>query len=360
MRLSGRRTAAAVAATASLMLAGAASASSPQRSPRPAPSEVATPGAAAAGGVAAGGVEPWNPRRPADYAAMRAAGLTWLRTDLDWRFIEAQRGRWDWPLYDPVVRDAAAAGLHTLGILHTVPAWANGGAGDHAPPADPGLLTAYCYRTVRHYLPRGVSAYEIGNEVNLPAAGRPRPDATAYTRRFLLPCVEGVRRAAAETGRGVTVVLGSLVPRGGRNAPARFLGDVYASGGRGAFDAVALHPYTGTDAPSVSDKLTAVPDALHRVMVSHGDGGLRIWATEFGYPTRGRHSVSEQQESDFVAPALTSWYAHPYAGPLFWYCARDSGTSGRDREEHFGLLRADGSPKPAYHAVRAWFRPAGG
>lgn len=320
----------------------------------------ATPGPAPpVGGFAAGGVEPWNPRRAADYAAMRAAGLTWLRTDLDWRFIEARRGHWDWPLYDPVVGDAAAAGLHTLGILHTVPAWANGGAGDHAPPADPAPLTDFCYRTARHYLPWGVTAYEIGNEVNLPASGRPHPDGAAYARQILLPCVAGVRRAAAETGITATVVLGSLVPTDDEDAaPERFLADVYAAGGGGHFDAAALHPYTGADPPATSDKLTAVPDRLHRVMSAHGDGELLIWATEFGYPTGGGHAVSEAEQRDYVAPALTAWYAHPYAGPLFWYAARDSGPSRLDREENFGLLRRDGLPKPAYGAVAAWFATA--
>lgn len=309
------------------------------------------------GGIAAGGVEPWNGRRPADYAAMRAAGLTWLRTDLDWRFLEPRRGEWHWSLYDPVVRDAKAAGLHSLGILHTVPAWANDGAGDHAPPADPALLTEYCYRTAEHYLPLGVTAYEIGNEVNLPGAGRPRPDGAGYTRRVLLPCVAGVRRAAERTGIRATVLLGSLVPTDqDRAVPETFLTDVYAAGGRGHFDAVALHPYTGADSPRVSDKLTAGPVRLHRVMKAHGDGRMLIWATEFGYPTAGGNAVSEKQQGDFVAPALDAWFAHRYAGPLFWYSARDSGTGRRDREEHFGLLRRDGTRKPGYYAVARWFR----
>jgi polysaccharide biosynthesis protein PslG len=302
-------------------------------------------------------VEPWNPRRGADYAAMRTAGLTWLRTDLDWRFIEARRGGWDWTVYDPVVRDAAAAGLTTLGILHTVPAWANGAAGDYAPASDPASLTEYCDRTAGHYLRLGVTAYEIGNEINLPAPGRPRPDGVAYTKLTLLPCVDGVRRAAARTGVRATVILGSLVPTDrDRAVPVTFLTDVYAAGGRGHFDAVALHPYTGSDPPGVSDKLTAVPNRLYQVMAAHGDSRQQIWATEFGYPTGGGNAVSEARQRDFVPAALNLWFAHPYAGPLFWYSARDSGTSRSDREEHFGLLRRDGTPKPAYYAVAAWFR----
>jgi len=307
------------------------------------------------GGVAAGGVEPWNARRPADYAAMRAAGLTWLRTDLDWRFLEPRRGEWAWPVYDPVAGDAKAAGLRTLGILHTVPAWANDGAGDHAPPGDPGLLTEYCFRAAEHYLPLGVTAYEIGNEVNLPAPGRPRPDGAAYARQVLLPCAAGVRRAVARTGIAATVILGSLVPTTGRAAPTAFLSDVYAAGGRGRFDAVALHPYTGADPPRTGDNLTSEPATVHRVMTAHGDGAMRIWVTEFGYPTAGGNAVSEARQGDYVKPAMDTWFAHPFAGPLFWYSARDSGTGQVEREEHFGLLRSDGTRKPAYFAVARWF-----
>jgi hypothetical protein len=47
------------------------------------------------------------------------------------------------------------------------------------------------------------------------------------------------------------------------------------------------------------------------------------------------------------------WYSKPYAGPLFWYSGRDTGTSTSDREEHFGFLRFDGSKKPAYAAMSA-------
>jgi polysaccharide biosynthesis protein PslG len=310
----------------------------------------------AAGGFAAGGAEPWNSRRATNYAAMRAAGLTWMRTDFDWRQLESVRGRWDLPLYAPVVADAAGAGLRTLAVLHTVPAWANGGAGDHAPPADPARLTDFCYRTVRHYLPLGVTTYEIGNEVNLPASGRPEPDGTAYTKKFLRPCVAGVRRAAAEAKVRATVLLGSLVPTDdGDNAPEKFLADVYAAGGAGSFDATALHPYTGKDAPTRSDKLTRVPDRMYRVMKANGDGRSLIWATEFGYPTAGGDSVSEADQRRFVAPALKAWYRHSFTGPLFWYCPRDTGQDRSEREDHFGLMRFDGSRKPAYDAVAAWY-----
>jgi hypothetical protein len=38
------------------------------------------------------------------------------------------------------------------------------------------------------------------------------------------------------------------------------------------------------------------------------------------------------------------------------YQLRDRGTESPDREEQFGLLREDGSPKPAYGAMRERMR----
>jgi hypothetical protein len=309
-----------------------------------------------AGGIALGGSEASNARRPADYRAMRQANATWVRSDLDWRWLEETPGRWNWDLYDPVIADANAAGLNFLAILHMVPGWANGGAGEYAPPSDLSLLTEYCYQASRHYIPLGVTNYEIGNEVNLPHPGWSRPTGAAYTGSFLVPCVTGVRRAAGELNATVNIVLGSLVPTDqGAATPATFLADVYANGGQEYFDTASLHPYTGRRHPTGSNHLTGYPRRLHDLMTSHGDGAKEIWATEFGYPTGGSDSVSEHQQADYADAAIDAWYANSFAGPLFWYSARDRGSDRHDREDHFGLLRNDGSRKPAYTVLATRF-----
>jgi hypothetical protein len=99
--------------------------------------------------------------------------------------------------------------------------------------------------------------------------------------------------------------------------------------------------------------MTSDPRRLHEVMAANSDGALDIWATEFGYPTGGPRAVSEQRQAAYVKPALDIWYGRSFAGPLLWYSGRDTGTSTGDREEHFGLLRYDGSAKKAYDAVAA-------
>src|SRR5262249_42346934 len=54
---------------------------------------------------------------------------------------------------------------------------------------------------------------------------------------------------------------------------------IYQSGGRGAFDAVALHPYTAKPANVI--KLVKL---ARNVMHAYGDGKTPVWITELSFP----------------------------------------------------------------------------
>ena len=62
--------------------------------------------------------------------------------------------------------------------------------------------------------------------------------------------------------------------------------------------------------------------------------------------------MPEQTQATMVGQLYDLWTSIPNSGPLFYYTLRDFG--GDDREDHFGLLRTDGSAKPSYAALRAW------
>jgi polysaccharide biosynthesis protein PslG len=300
-------------------------------------------------GVAVGGSEPWSVTRQSDYRIMREAGAMRIRLDIPWETVQPNDGPFDWSAIDPVIQDATDAGLKCLAILHTTPAWANAGRGsrgNYAPPADLALVEDYCYQVVKRYLPRGVTEYEIGNEVNLDHPGWV-PIASYYAANLLTPGARGVRRASREAARNVTILLGALAPVFGLGAdPVAFLRDLYTYYGqyRARFDVVSYHPYTTS--PLTDENMNGIPDQLNAI------SGKQIWATEYGVPTEGEYSVSEQRQAELVDEAHRAWFAQPYAGPMFWYSHRDRGT-GSDREDHFGLLRADGSAKPALAAYAA-------
>ncbi len=348
-------TASQVAAHRAAALADAAPAPAPS-TPAPAPTTPApaptTPNGYV-GGIALGAGQPWNTRRAADFKAMGDAHATWVRSDLGWEYLEPTKGGWRFDQYDPVVADAKANGMRYLAILHTVPGWANNNAGDYGPPADLSLLTNYCYQTAKHYIPLGVTDYEIGNEINLPHPGW-NPTGAVYAKQYLIPCVSGVRKAATELSAKTNILFGSMAPTdwtGGTNQ-ATFLTDAYSGGAQGQFDAMAWHPYTGSDAPSVSPHMNGDVAQLNSIMASHGDGAKKIWATEYGAPTGGPNSVTEAAQSTMVTNSLSVWYGKSYAGPMFWYSGRDTGTSTSDREQHFGVLRYDGTAKSAYATLK--------
>jgi polysaccharide biosynthesis protein PslG len=305
-------------------------------------------------GVALGAGMPWNPRRAADFQAMRTANASWIRSDLGWQYLEPIKGDWRWSTFDQVIADSKANGLRYLAILHTVPAWANGNAGDYGLAGSTALLNNYCYQTAKHYIPMGVTDYEIGNEINLPHPGL-TPNGASYAKNTLVPCAAGVRKAAAELGTPATIIFGALAPTewtGGQD-PFTFLTDAYANGAKGITDGLGWHPYTGSATPATSGHFNADSAKLYSIMTANGDGAKKVWATEYGMPTGGPNSFTEARQASDLSEAMDVWYAKPFAGPMFYYSARDTGTSSADREEHFGVLRNDGTAKPAYEMLKA-------
>jgi hypothetical protein len=85
-------------------------------------------------------------------------------------------------------------------------------------------------------------------------------------------------------------------------------------------------------------------------------GSRPLVATETGYHTAtawtGEHpAVSEQAMARYV-PRLFLEYFDAGISRTYLYELIDEGTSNVDREQKFGLLRADGTEKPAYGALR--------
>jgi hypothetical protein len=157
------------------------------------------------------------------------------------------------------------------------------------------------------------------------------------------------------------VITGGLAPAassGGDLTPMDFLTGIYANGGRGFFDAVADHPYTYPAMPD--DKSggaywwNAMND-LRAIMTAHGDADKSIWMTEYGAPTNGpapARFVSESNQAVMLTKSYTMSANYAWAGPLFWYALHDAGTSTTTVENFFGILRFNGSHKPAYSALQ--------
>ena len=200
---------------------------------------------------------------------------------------------------------------------------------DHAsPPSDPATFAAFAGALVRRYGPRGsfwserpdvrrlpVRAWQVWNEPNLTSYWSVQPFAPGYVR-----LLRAARQRDPAADPRAQVVLAGLPNRSWEALRA-----IYRAGGRGAFDAVALHPFTGL--PRFVMKIIRLG---RREMRRAGDGapadlahgavlaGLRRVAC----PRRGGFEVTDAgQAARLARGAGPTARAAPALGigRVFWY-----------------------------------------
>lgn len=304
-------------------------------------------------------------------ADMKAMGAKWVRYDIEWSNIEYRGpGQYDWTDYDKVVKAVSASGLKSLAIIDYTPEWARRAECRDTPMCAPASVAAYAGfagQVARRYSAYGVHHYEIWNEPNITTFFKPAASPAEYAAML-----RAANAAIKSVDSQAFVVSGGTAPAGtggGNYAPTDFVNGIYAAGAGGSFDALGHHPYTWPYSPAYPNAYNAWGQLtqLHNIMSARGDGAKQIWITEFGAPTGGpgglaangmstaearADHVTEALEARIVADAVGAVRQMPWVGPFFWYSYQDAGTSNDTVENFFGLLRADGSRKPAYFVYK--------
>jgi hypothetical protein len=248
---------------------------------------------------------PVSPYKPGEWNRMAGAGVETVRVGLRWneiqpyppgrvprdeldRFRDAGGVPTDFSRFDAMVAAASARHIAVLPVVHLAPSWlALNPHNPASPAADPAALGRFFSVVVARYGPDGsywrehprlprmpIRAWQVWNEPSLAGYWSEQPFAPSF--------VAALRAAASSiraADRGATVVLAGLP---GKSWVA--LRQVYAAGGRGLFDAVALHPYTRRP----RDVLRIIRYA-RREMRANGDGELPIWVTELSWPASRRN-----------------------------------------------------------------------
>jgi polysaccharide biosynthesis protein PslG len=289
-----------------------------------------------------------------DLNGIAGANARWMRIDINWDQIQQDGpSSYFWTNIDRVVQGATTRGLKVLGTILYTPPWARpaGTTGRYAP--NPNQYASFAATAVQHYSALGVHNYEVWNEPNNGDFWQPAPDVAAYTR-LLKATYSAVKGADPEA----TVVTGATSPAPNdatHVAPVNFVQGIYASGGRGSFDAVGHHPYCFPAYPgdpqgwSAWYQMYGTSPSLRSVMTANGDASKKIWGTEWGAPSQGPYGVGETTQADMLTRAYQLWRGYTWSGPLFYYNHRDG---GMDPSDYFGLMRQDFTPKPAYTAYQ--------
>jgi hypothetical protein len=216
----------------------------------------------------------------ADLDRMKAAGMTFARFDFSWANSEVTKGSY---LYldklDAVLDALAARGMTSAITVIETPGWANGNAGQFAPPTNPADYANFIGMLARHNAARPGMVWEIWNEPNDANFWTTGPNPAQYAA-----LLKAAYAAIKANDPDATVLGGSIVFN---DTP--FLEGMYANGAGGSFDGLAIHPYCGGSAPSDQTRpwftfAGSVPQ-FTKVLTAHGQAAKPIWITEMGWST---------------------------------------------------------------------------
>ncbi|MUL65081.1 hypothetical protein BOO86_11450 [Mycobacterium sp. CBMA 234] len=298
---------------------------------------------------------------PADvnhtFDLMAETGVRTVRIILPWAAIEPAQGNFDWGQADTVVGSANAHRMSVIGSLVSAPGWAvaPGTPPVSSPPASAAVYGDFAGAAAAHFRGR-VDAYEIWNEPNAAQSWSsgpqgPQPDVYAGMLKAAYPKIKGADPHALVVGGVVGAVISFFALT---MDPVVFIQKMYAAGAAGSFDALSYHPYQYTTKFSQGANLPNSPlnqvNAIYQAMSANGDGGKKIWATEYGEPTS---SVDEATQADYLRDFLTKWRSLGFAGPAYIYTTRDRNSGSGAADDTFGLYHSDWTPKPAQQAVKS-------
>jgi hypothetical protein len=220
-----------------------------------------------------------------EWDLIAASGAQTVRAAFDWRAAQPDPGGpISFAATDAVVTAAAARHLPVLPVVQGRPDWA---ADRGLAPAGTDAYAQYVSALVARYGPNGslwaeqpalprlpVRAWQIWNEPNLTLFWTPQPFAKRY-----VALLKAARRAVHARDPGAKIILAGLP-----NISWVALRQIYKAGGRGSFDAIALHPYTSTPANII--RLVRLARTESR---RFHDGRVPIWLTEISWAaSRGK------------------------------------------------------------------------
>jgi hypothetical protein len=319
------------------------------------------------------------------------AGFNWVKQRFEWRNIEGKnKGQWEWNEPDRIVGAIGAHGLKVIARVDNQPQWATSNVVWPA-TSPPDRLTDWTdYLTALASRYKGqIQAYEIWNEPNLDRewGGQP-PDPAAYTR-MLKASYAAIKAAdpqaiVATAGLSPTTTQGQQAMR-----DLDFYRAMYQAGAKGSFDVLGANaagfkapPCTDPDEVASTPALSnpddpSPPDVkrvyafrhvedVHKLMLDNGDADKQIVVLEMGWTTDPRpgspylwHAVTADQQAQYLVDAFTcarqSWA--PWIGFMTVIYLPDPSWTRNDEQYWWSIANPDGSARPAYTALKGFFRP---
>ncbi len=280
------------------------------------------------------------------YAMMRDAGITSVRTDAHWAYVERQPNQLKIePSWQRYLKETAQHGLSTQFIL----GYGNQHHGDGEKPRSEPVRAAYNRYVdfVTESLKGQVAYYEIWNEWDVE---NPRDPAFTQDYARLIADAAGIIR---QRDPAATVLAGAVTSQG---IESGFALRLLENGLMQSVDGLSLHPYVHCrgwrrNTPEAwIDWMAEVDKELTRA----AGRPVPLYLTEMAWPShQGACGIDETLQAAYLARAFFLARTLPNIKGMWWYDFRNDGTDKTEREHNFGLVRQDFTPKPAYPVLAA-------
>jgi polysaccharide biosynthesis protein PslG len=295
---------------------------------------------------------------------LKALGLNWVRQGLHWMLLEPEPGKFKLDAIDQAMALVKSAGLRNITYVVGTPRFITSVEPgdkyaqyfDKFPPRDP-LVYAQRMALLAKRYPQ-VDVWQVWNEPNILGFWAPKPDPQGYGR-LLLPSVQALRA----TVPGKPVAMAGMAYFSEMHGGGLML---EAMGRLGAFNLdliVAYHPYTAVAEGSSEGERDFVQKVTHAHQWLRAAKVRQIWATEWGWssydgPKEEQPIVGEQGQADHTLRRLALMAALDY-DRVFLFTLSDLDRRASVRDQHYGLLRLNGEPKPLYHALSRFLAVCG-
>ncbi len=313
-------------------------------------------------------------------------GFNWIKQQVEWKLFEPSKGDYQFGAIDELVNAANAAGVNVMLSVVKAPVWARPAGADmsvEGPPANPQDFADFLGALAAHYAGR-VQAYEVWNEQNLHYEWGNEEISPARYMDLLRPAYAAIKA----NDPNAKVISGALTPTG---APApwamddfAYLEGMYQNGLARYADGIGAHPsgynvspdvtYQGAcefitareagfagpcTSPHHSWSFRSTMEGYRNIMVTYGDGGKKIWPTEFGWassplPVGGYEYAADnslQDQADWTVRAYQMGRNWGWVGPMFLWNLNFKVVAPGSEQAQWGIVDGGWGPLPVYNAL---------
>jgi polysaccharide biosynthesis protein PslG len=301
------------------------------------------------------GVQGVDVEKVEDLNLVEDLGVGYVRFDVRWDEAENETKEINTSLYDPHFSNLLTRGIRSIASLNfNNPSYgATSIFSSFTPPQIDGFAR-FAFAMAKHYQGRKDITWEIYNEPNQPGFW-PNPNAINYMD--LAAATSSAIRSADPGAEIFGPALGHI-PLAKRPQPSpwssEYLDFLYLQrcldeGLLPLVNRVSVHPYP-VEAP---EALTKTYELLRSLLKKYPGGSqIPLSASETGYSTRGDYRVSEREQSLWLPRQILINLSKRISPTIIWSLRDMAAVQGEPNEFH-GLIRADGSKKPAYGSVKA-------